>query len=84
MKKVILFSILLLLLPGLTLFSDIKDEISITASAEKTSVPQNRTVDFSVTVRWRGDRQKYSIANFDNPDTIPALAESPSHKISVH
>ena len=47
---------------------NIKEEISITASTNQTTIPLNRTVDFSITVRWKGDQERYSVEDFDNPN----------------
>jgi len=63
----------LILLINLCLFAseqgkNIKEEISITASTNQTTIPLNRTVDFSITVRWKGDQERYSIEDFDNPN----------------
>lgn len=63
----------LILLINLCLFAgeqakNIKEEISITASTNQTNIPLNRTVDFSITVRWKGGQERYSIEDFDNPN----------------
>jgi hypothetical protein len=47
--------------------NSLKEEISITASTNQTNVPLNRTVDFSITIKWKGEQNRYIIEDFDNP-----------------
>lgn len=73
MRRFLSFELGLILLINLCLFAseqgkNIKEEISITASTNQTTIPLNRTVDFSITVRWKGGQERYSIEDFDNPN----------------
>ncbi len=72
MKRLIIlvFFLILLFNPefSFTQQSDsLKEEISITASTSQTNVPLNRTVDFSITIKWKGEQNRYIIEDFDNP-----------------
>ncbi len=73
MRRFLSSELSLILLINLCLFAseqgkNIKEEISITASTNQTTIPLNRTVDFSITVRWKGGQERYSVEDFDNPN----------------
>ena len=72
MKKSLFSLLILIILINPSLFivgqeKEIKEEVSITAKAVQTSVPLNQTVDFFITVRWKGGQDIYTIDDFDNP-----------------
>lgn len=73
MKRFLFSALGLILLINLNLSAgeqekSIKEKISITASTNQTNIPLNRTVDFSITVRWKGNQDRYSVEDFDNPN----------------
>jgi len=73
MKRFLFSALCLILLININLSAgeqekNIKEKISITASTNQTNIPLNRTVDFSITVRWKGNQDRYSIEDFDNPN----------------
>jgi len=71
-KRIILFFLSLLLIIGSIShikgqIQQNKEEISITAHADRTDVPLNRMVDFFITIKWQGEQDRYTIEDFDNP-----------------
>ncbi len=72
MKRFIYSFLFLISLTGSIFFvkgqeKEIKEDISIAAHSDATSIPLNRTVGFFVTIRWKGDQDKYTIDDFENP-----------------
>ncbi len=59
-------------------------EIRLSASVNKTQVPLNRTVSFTIRLKWTGDLDKYEIHQFDNPllENLEIVENSSANRVA--
>ncbi len=65
--------------------SNTDNGIKVTASVNDTKVPLNRTVTFTIELKWYGDLDRFEVHQFDNPilQNFDIIGNSSSNRVAV-